>query len=167
MVPLHERDAIENSVRLNPLGHYLEIKGGTHVTDWWLDPTVAQSVHSLFEEFQLSTDVFPASPKTPQEAVTRRFETFFNKKFDLSSATLVEKRVHAIYEAVANEDLEQISYIMHHCDQVTPWMPMGLVDDISFQARTYIINDAIDLSRELGQKIFTQQLLLAKKGGTI
>lgn len=167
MVPLHERDEIEKSVRLNPMGRYLEIKGGTHVTDWWLDPTVAQSVHSLFERFQLSADVFPAAPKTAQEAVSRRFENFFNKKFDPSSATLVEKRVHSIYEAVANENLEHISYIMDHCDQITPWQPMGLADDISYQARTYIINDAIDLSRELGQKIFTQKLLLAKKGGTI
>ena len=167
MVPVRERDSIAKTVERIPHGYYLPMESATHVTDWWLIPSTKKSIDDIFKRFKFSQDVFPEAPKTAKASATRRLETFLGKKFDSKRATRTEKQIQEVYEAVIDQDLSEITHIMHHSDQVTPWMPMGLSDHLSHTKHTYLIDDAIDLSRELGQKLFTQKFLMAKKSGSI
>jgi hypothetical protein len=163
MVPSWERDEIEKAVRLNPMGHYLTITGGTHVTDWWLDPGVAKSVDKIFKRFSLSASLFPETPKTPEQV----FEAYTQKPYQADSLTATEKSVLAVFEAVENEDFAAIDKIMNWEDAVTPWHSLGLRDFLSTTDHERLLNDAISFSKTLGHQAFTERLMLAKKNFTI
>lgn len=163
MVPIWERDEIEKAVRLNPMGRYLTITGGTHVTDWWTDQNVAKSVDSIFKKFSLSGNLFPDAPKTPQQA----FEVYAQKTYHKGSLTTDESSIVEIFEAVENEDFATIDRIMNWRDAVSPIYPLGLRDQLSNEDRNRLLNDAISFSKTLGQKAFTEKLMMAKKAHTI
>ncbi len=164
MVPDWERDQIEKAVRLNPMGHYLTITGGTHVTDWWTDQDVAKSVDAIFKRFSLSASLFPAAPpKTPEQV----FAVHTQKPYSADSLTTIEKSALAVFEAVENEDFATIDKIMNWEDAVTPWHPLGLRDSLSTTEHERLLNDAISYSKSLGNKAFTEKLMLAKLNHTI
>ncbi|MCB1076114.1 MAG: alpha/beta hydrolase, partial [Simkania sp.] len=163
MVPIWERDEIEKAVRLNPMGYYLTITGGTHVTDWWTDQDVAKSVDKIFKRFSLSASLFPETAKTPEQV----FEVYTQKPYQADSLTRTEKSVLAVFEAVKNEDFEAINRIMNWEDAVTPWHPIGLRDFLSDEDHNRLLNDAISFSKTLGHQAFTERLMLAKKNNTI
>ena len=163
MVPEWERDEIEKAVRLNPMGHYLTITGGTHVTDWWTDQNVAKSVDSIFKQFSLSASLFPEAPKTPEQA----FEVYAQKTCPPGSLTEDEQSVLEIFEAVENEDFATIERIMNWRDAASPIHPLGLRDQLSNEDHDRLLNDAISFSKSLGHHAFTEKLMMAKKARTI
>ena len=166
MVPLADQKEIQAHMENNPMGHYLSIEGGTHVTDWWLDPTVAKSARKIFDDHGFTINVFPETPKTPEEALSRRFENSFGHRFNPSRATPNEKRIHTVYVAAMKQDLKTMDHILHH-DSTVAYTPQGLRDDISHKTYTSILNDSIDLSIELGHHDFAKQLLTEKQKGAL
>ncbi|MCB1075634.1 MAG: alpha/beta hydrolase, partial [Simkania sp.] len=163
MVPSWELDEIETAIRRNPMGHYLTITGGTHVTDWWTDQDVAKSIDGIFKRFSLSASLFPEAPRTSEEV----FEVYTQKPYQADSLTANEKSVLAVFKAVENEDFAAIYQIMNSEDSSPIWQPFGLRDRLSAEEHNHLLNDAISFSKTLGNQNFTEKLIQAKRTSTI
>jgi len=166
MISTDERDTIKEGLEHDPNGHYLTITGGTHVTDWWTDPSVLKRVTDIFASHSLSASIFPDAPRTAEEAVERSYEAFFQKPYNPSTATADEKSVYQIFHAVKNQDLKTIEYIMHESSSAA-YMPFGLIDQLSTEQHTRLLDLAVSLSKKLGNQSFTTRLMLARRRGTI
>lgn len=166
LVPVEERDSIQEALASDPNGHYLTITGGTHVTDWWLDPSVFERITDIFTSHSLSVSVFPEEPRTPEEAVRHSYEVFFQKPYDPSAASADEISVFQIFQAVQDQNLEAIESIMHEKDS-TPYMAAGLFDRLSTENHAHLVSLAISLSKKLGNQSFTVKLMLAQRRGAI
>lgn len=166
MISTDERDSIKEAVKRDPNGYYLTITGGTHVTDWWTDPAVLQRVTDIFARHSLSASIFPSPPKTPNEAVERSYEAFFAKPYNPRTASADERSVYQLFQAVKNQDLDTIRYILFERDS-TAYMPFGLADQLSRKSHARLLDLAISLSKRLGNQSFTTRLMLARRRGTI
>lgn len=166
MISIDERDAIKEALEHDPNGHYLTITGGTHVTDWWTNPSVLERVTDIFARHSLSASIFPDSPRTPEEAVEQSYEAFFQKAYNPSTASADERSVYQIFHAVKDQNLREIQFIMHEQD-ATAYMPAGLIDQLSTVKHAHLLDLAISLSKEFGNQRFTVSLMLARRRGTI
>jgi len=167
LVPILHRDKIETWVRRYPMGSYLTIKGGTHVTDWWIDPQVNKSAHEVLRKASLAKPVFPEAPKNAQEALERRFELFYKKKYNPKTSTTNESHVYQLLKAVKQNNFKTIEHYAHWCDSASPMSSLGLKDALSKGQWNSLMNHAISLSRELGHTKLAQEILLARKHGKL
>ncbi|WP_420421753.1 alpha/beta hydrolase family protein [Simkania sp.] len=166
MISPEERDSIKEALKTDPNGHFLTITGGTHVTDWWMDPNVLESVTKIFKSHALSASIFPEGPKTPEEAVAHSFEAFYQKPYSPSSATADEKSVYQIFQAVKDQNLRAIEYIIHESES-TGYMPGGLIDRLSTERHSHLLDLATSLSKQIGNQEFTAKLMLARRRSSI
>jgi len=165
LVPLEDRDRIETHLRRNQMGYFIPMTGATHVTDWWVDLSVAQNVDSIFQRFSLSVPVFPQPPKTAQEAVERSYESFTQKPYDAATASEKEASIHQAFEAVSNQDFEGFERIVNW-GSGNPFLADDLKEVLSGQDYQRFMTDAVSLSRQLGNKAFTEKLLIAQRKHT-
>jgi hypothetical protein len=139
LVPVEERDAIQEALISDPNGHYLTITGGTHVIDWWTDPNSFERVTEIFKSRALLVSVFPEEARTPEKAVRHSYEAFFQKSYDPSAASADEISVFQIFQAVQDQNLEAIQYIMHEKDS-TPYMAAGLFDRLATEKHVHLVS---------------------------
>ena len=91
---------------------------------------------------------------------------FFQKPYDPSAASADEISVFQIFQAVQDQNLEAIEYIMHEKDS-TPYMAAGLFDRLSTENHAHLVSLAISFSKKLGNQSFTVKLMLAQRRGAI
>ena len=111
--------------------------------------------------------MFPQPPKTAEEAVERSYQAFTQKPYDAATASEREQYIHDAFEAVSKQDFEAFEQTVNWGSQGGPMFADGLKEVLSGQEYERFITDAVSLSRQLGNKAFTQKLLVAQRNHTI
>ena len=84
LVPKKHQENIQKALEKDENGHYLEIDGGTHVTDWWKDEAVYQRVSQIFQENDWISNPFDrASKKEDKKPSSPQKKGFFSSIYQM------------------------------------------------------------------------------------
>jgi hypothetical protein len=99
LVPKSHVDAIRAQILSEgDRGLFIGMPGATHVTDWWIDPSVLQRVKGALEETHISVDPYAIMMLGGRAIIEQKYEALFGKPYDAETCSDLEYLVHDLIE---------------------------------------------------------------------
>ncbi len=106
LVPVEHREQIRKFLEKQPKGLYLPMPGATHVTDWWLNPTVYNSIQEVLSKNSLKAQLFTEEKSlSVEQLIETLFEDLIGSPFNSTEAVPVDVMTYELLQAVAKGDL--------------------------------------------------------------
>ena len=156
LVPTSHRDAIREQLQTEENGVYLEMPGATHVTDWWKDPNVLESVKGVLSETHLSVDSYAVHMAGGRAVIEQRYEAIFGEPYDDARASDLQYNVHEMITiAYEGEDMFALGSNL-----------FDIRYDESPELHLAVLNACLDAAQAGGQKDAQKFLVNYKRENT-